>query len=193
MLAPVLITPPAASILAIEDVLLHLPDHADFSAELAPLIEAATSHLDGWSGVLGRCLITQTWAQSFARWGAIMRLPFPAQAIASVAYWADDVETTLPASALRLHTDGIGSYAAWSGGAEIPGHDSRDDAITITFAAGYGDDAADVPKAIRQAALLLVAHWFRNREAVTDGKLEALPLGVRALLSGFTRRGAVAA
>ena len=193
MQAPILITPPDSGVplLAIADVRRALLiDHADWDDELTPLVAAATAYLDGWTGRLGRCLITQTWAQPFGRWSQVMRLPFPAQSIASVTYWADEVETTLPPASYRLHTDARGPYLAWVDGAGWPSHDTRDDAIAVTFVAGFGDAATDVPQPIRQAATMLVAHWFRNREAATEAKLEALPLGAQALLAGFTRRTA---
>ena len=38
--------------------------------------------------------------------------------------------------------------------------------IEIAFVAGYGDRAANVPAPIRQAILLLVAHWYEHREPV---------------------------
>ncbi len=41
------------------------------------------------------------------------------------------------------------------------------DAVTVTFVVGYGTLASDVPQAIRQAILLLVGHWYENREAST--------------------------
>ncbi len=38
-------------------------------------------------------------------------------------------------------------------------------AVTVEFTAGYGA-GADVPEAAREAMLLLVGHWYLNREAV---------------------------
>ena len=58
----------------------------------------------------------------------------------------------------------------------------RPAAITIT--AGYRTPA-DVPAAIRQAMLLLVAHWFDHRNAAPDRS--ALPMAVDALLAPFRR------
>ena len=59
-------------------------------------------------------------------------------------------------------------------------------AVTLTMVAGYGA-AADVPYSIRQAILLMVAHWFVNREAASPVSLKELPLGVAALLSPYRR------
>ena len=55
--------------------------------------------------------------------------------------------------------------------------------------AGYGG-ADDVPQAIRTAAAMLVAHWYRNREAVNVGNITSeLPLGVQSLIAPYRRVG----
>ena len=43
------------------------------------------------------------------------------------------------------------------------------DAVTVRFVAGYGDAATDVPDQIKHAMLLLISHWFENREDVVVG------------------------
>jgi hypothetical protein len=55
-------------------------------------------------------------------------------------------------------------------------------AVCLTFAAGYGTAGSDVPQKIRNAILLLVAHLFNNREAVTDKQLTQVPMAVESLL-----------
>jgi uncharacterized phiE125 gp8 family phage protein len=59
------------------------------------------------------------------------------------------------------------------------------DAVEIRFVCGYGD--SDVtPEGIKQAALMLVAHWFENREAVIVGtNVATVPLAVDALLTQY--------
>jgi uncharacterized phiE125 gp8 family phage protein len=55
--------------------------------------------------------------------------------------------------------------------------------VTITYKAGYGDTAADVPQETKQAIQLFVAHLYENRVTVTDTQMYDLPLGVKALLN----------
>lgn len=50
---------------------------------------------------------------------------------------------------------------------------------SVTLEAGYAA-AADVPESMKQAMLLLIAHWFANREAVGNITTE-LPFAVEAL------------
>jgi uncharacterized phiE125 gp8 family phage protein len=61
----------------------------------------------------------------------------------------------------------------------------------VTYAAGYtaAGDVWAAPVDIQQAVLLLVGHWFENREAVVVGEsgTAELPLAVSALLDPHTR------
>jgi len=49
-------------------------------------------------------------------------------------------------------------------------------AVRVNYTAGYGEDAEDVPQAIRQWILLRVGHWYENREAsIVGAPVEPLP------------------
>lgn len=135
-------------------------------------IDAATAWLDGPTGILGRCLVTQTWRAELAAVTGPIRLPFPDTVIGSAVFTdaeggelihAFELQDQRPLLRLR---SGLGRPAA------------------ITFTAGYGAPA-DVPAAIRQAMLLLVAHWFDHRNAAPVRS--PLPMTVDALLAPFRR------
>jgi uncharacterized phiE125 gp8 family phage protein len=51
---------------------------------------------------------------------------------------------------------------------------------TITFDAGYGDAASDVPEPIRQAMLVIIGHLYENR-----GGCDGMPASVGHLLSSY--------
>ena len=66
----------------------------------------------------------------------------------------------------------------------------RPDAVQVTYTAGYGSTADAVPGDLQLAQLLLIAHWYENREATVlpttgTGPVE-IPLGVDELLGGYT-------
>jgi uncharacterized phiE125 gp8 family phage protein len=44
-------------------------------------------------------------------------------------------------------------------------------AVTITLIAGYGADDSAVPNQVKHLLRLLVAHWFKHREAVLTGTI----------------------
>ena len=50
--------------------------------------------------------------------------------------------------------------------------------VEIDFVAGHGDAPADVPPPIRQALLLLIAHWYEHREPVEIGATKSYTGGV---------------
>lgn len=186
---------PAARIVSRDEAKAHLRvDGTDEDDLIDSLILAAEQHLDGYSGILGRALVTQTWAESFPwfRYRMPLRLP-DVQSIASVAYYdSDGVSQTVGSGVYRLHEDAIGAYLVQQDGQSWPSTFSRDDAVTITYVCGFGNAAADVPQPIRSAALLLIAHLFENRSAVTEAAMATLPLAVHYLLEPYRRRKAVA-
>lgn len=63
----------------------------------------------------------------------------------------------------------------------------------VVYQAGYAqlddENAWEAPENIQQAVLLLVGHWYENREAVVvgDSATDELPLSVSALLDPDTR------
>ncbi len=54
----------------------------------------------------------------------------------------------------------------------------------IVFTAGYGAAWGDVPADMAQAVLMLAAHFYENRSALTD-RAKPLPMGVSKLLSRY--------
>lgn len=189
MLAPVLVTPPASGVypVTLEEMKVHVGafDFSDDDDLLTSYIEAATQHFDGYAGVLGRALITQTWRQDFDAFDCILRVPLrPVQSIASVAYYdSSNVLQTLATSVYTLFNDAIGSYVDTQAAQSWPSAYVRQDAVRVTYVAGYGDNPGDVPAPIRHAIMLLAAHWYENREAVSDKALQKIPLGVDALIA----------
>ncbi|MGH6922550.1 MAG: head-tail connector protein [Propylenella sp.] len=62
------------------------------------------------------------------------------------------------------------------------------DHYEIDFLAGYGASSADVPQPLRQAILMLAAHWHEHRSAVSDGeRAAATPLGYRELIQPYRK------
>lgn len=99
----------------------------------------------------------------------------------SVTYLDNDgTRIVFPAENYQLLNDSepallVPAYSLiWPSGRVYPG------AVQIEYIAGYMSagspaDAANVPELARQAILMLVAHWFNNREAVSTGQLGEIP------------------
>lgn len=190
MLAPVRTVAPAATPVSLAEAKAHLKvESTDEDTLITSLIEAATSWLDGYTGILGRALITQTWRRDFDSFGA-WRLPVgDVIALSSISYYdTDNASQTLASSVYQVLTDEIGPYLALKVDQSWPSYYSRDDAVRVTWTAGYGPNAADVPQAIRQAMLLMIGDWYRSRENTVIGdSASELPLAVKALLAPFRK------
>ena len=189
MLAPVRTVAPAVPLLTIDEVKAHLRvDHADEDALIYGLIDAAAAHLDGYSGIMGRALITQTWAVDFPTFTNRINVPLGPIQSATIQYYDSlNTQQTLATSVYAVLNDGLGPYVTLRYNQQWPQTYTRDDAVRITWVAGYGTAAA-VPAAIRAAALLLIGHWYEHRSAVNVGNITStLPFAVDALLAPFRR------
>ena len=189
MHAPVRTSAPAALPVSLAEAKAHLRvDHDDDDALIAGLIQAATDHLDGWSGVLGRCLVTQTWRQDFDAFASCLPLPLgPVSAIASVTYRNTAGQlATVDSSDYSLRTDAGGrTYVRFQDDFSTPGDLYEVAALSITYTAGY----ETVPAPIKTAILLMVGNIYECREATTVGPRIELPLGAQALLAPYRHVG----
>lgn len=56
--------------------------------------------------------------------------------------------------------------------------------VRVTFTAGFDDVAEEAPSLVT-ASLMMLAHFYRNREATAAVTMSAVPFGVEALCSPF--------
>ncbi len=149
----------------------------DDDAVLSGLLAAATDYIDGPQGLLGKCMVTQTWVQKLEDFADCVRLTVaPVASVSTITYYdADNAEQTLSATVYELRRDTLGAYVALKSDQSWPTIYDRKDAVTITFFAGVA--AADVPDTLKTAVLMLVSHWDENR----DGGSE-IPNSVRHLV-----------
>ena len=186
---PVRTAAPAEAPVTLAEAKAHLRvDHADDDTLITALIQAATAHLDGWSGVLGRALITQTWSQLFDGFETPLRLPLPAEEVDSVIYVDPDGESvTLDPETYQLRQDALGSFVEPVHGADWPTPRSQTGAVSVVFAAG--EPRSSVPHPIKAAILLMVGDLYANREGVITGTIVAENPTVSALIAPYRRVG----
>lgn len=182
---------PATPIVSTTEAKAHLRvDASDEDTLIDALVQAATDHLDADNGILGRALISQTWAYSLPDTpdGEWLSLPLPrVQSIASITYYdKDNAQQTFAAESYRLAATDQDATVQLAATASWPVTYDRADAMTVSFVTGYGDAASDVPQALRQAALLLVGHFYENRQQVVTGKTAtSLPFAVEHLIAPY--------
>lgn len=60
-------------------------------------------------------------------------------------------------------------------------------AVRVRYTCGYGANHAAIPVLLKQGLLLVVAHWYMNREAVVTGvNATQLPLGAKHIFDQFS-------
>jgi uncharacterized phiE125 gp8 family phage protein len=159
-------------------------DIADDNTLIDTEIAAAREFLEQ---AMRRAFITQTWRLSLSAWpaGNEIEIPRPPlQEVSSIVYTdSDGNPTTWSTEAYIVDTDSEPGRVVLAYGESWPSVTlSPANPIQITFVAGYGDAADDVPEFIKQAITLLLAHWYENREAISEGLLREIPLGVESLI-----------
>ncbi len=185
-MALVLVTPPSTEPISLSEAKTHLRvENTDDDTFISALITAARETVET---ITRRALVTQTWDYILDDWpdGDTITLPLPPlQSVVSVTYKDKDgniqtfansnyvVDTASEPGRLVLTDD-----ANWPSDELYPAG-----AITVEFTAGYGAATA-VPQSLKQAMLLLIGHWYENREAVavTGAIPKEMPLAVDALL-----------
>ncbi len=192
-LVSTLIAGPVANFITVDEAKRQIRRDDDDDNELIEqLIAVVMSRLDGMNGVLGRGLINQSWMDVFDCFpsGDILRLGLtPVASITSIEYYdSSNVFQTFESSKYSFHNRPLYGYAMLSTDSAWPSVYDRDDAVQVTYVAGYGGAAVDVPAAIKHAGLLLLANLYENRESVIIGQTATeLPNGVNMLLRPFIR------
>ncbi|WP_310619681.1 head-tail connector protein [Flexibacterium corallicola] len=192
MQPPVLITPPSEQVLSLEETKRHCRvDSSDFDTEIQALIDTATTHLDGYSGTLGRCLCNQEWQIQGSCFGydIAITLPFPDVSSVSVKYLdRDGQEQVFSDVNYELGNSYLGSFIQLKSGVSWPEINGSLSAVSIQFVAGYGG-AEDVPADIKTAMLMMIGHWFEHSESVAVGVgASEVPLSSQFLLNKYRFR-----
>lgn len=188
------IVAPAVLPVSLGEAKAHLRyEDDDQDALIEAQIKSAVGWLDGYSGILGRCLIHQRWELPLIGWGGIIGLPFPDCSDVVVSYrdpagaWqlVPDADLTEP---VEMHGGTIVSYLPTFSPPALA--NTLAPAIKVSFKAGFGPAPEDVPPALREAILIMVGDWFRNRETAAFGTINPVPVvaNARALIAPWRRK-----
>ena len=160
-------------------------ESTDDDTMLTRLIDVAVAYTDV-QGALGQAMITQKWAQWIESTPpqSVGLILGPVQGVTAVKYYDTDGD---------LQTDTLSNYEVTGtqfatkigpkSGFSWPVAQDRQDAIKIEYEIGYGDATTDVPQTIRHALMLLVGHWYDNREQTGYDELSNIPFGFESLLN----------
>lgn len=167
---------------------LHLRVVADDDNSLIDnLITAARVYCER---ITNRQFCTATWdlyLDSFPTGGEPIMVPLaPLASVTSIVYTASDgTSTTLSSANYIVSTSREPGRITEAYGCTWPVARSVADAVRVRYVAGYGL-AVSVPMPIKQAILLIIGHWFENREEVVVGAVsKQIELAVDSLLTTY--------
>ena len=190
-----LITGPTIDPVSLAEARAHC--RIDESADdglVAGYLMAARSYIESTTGL---SLISQTWEMTLHDWPladeGIVLPRQPVQSITSVQYYdTAGALQTLSSAAYEIDTSAMPAQIVLADGYSWPQLDDRLAPVVIRFVAGYGASPGSIPEAIRHAILLLVGHFYANREQVVVGAglaVAQLQYGVDALIAPYKVRG----
>lgn len=188
-MALVLTSAPASEPITLEEAKAHLRiDTADEDALIASLILTSRLHIEA---ALTIALTTQSWRLVLDRWPKSASVIVPVHPLQSVAVVrtlaADGTPKVVPPSSYLVDVASTPGRLIRTG-TTLPQPGRSSGGIEIEFTAGYGAEPGSVPAPIRQAMLLLVAHWYEHRDPIEIGAPEAaIPHAVSRLLAPFRR------
>ncbi len=162
-----------------------LVDHDGDDVLIAALIRAARQHVERETR---RALVIRPFRRYLDAWPerrVVDLAPSPLHRVVEVRIYDAEGAPEVLDGALWLADLGAepGRLMLRRGVMALPGRPLS--GIEIDFEAGYGTAGEDVPEALRQAVLALVAHWYEHRSAVVEaGAMAVLPLGLEATLAG---------
>lgn len=179
----IVVAEPTTEPVSLEEVKLFLrllPDDTSEDDFISGLITAAREYCENFTA---RALATQTIIMYLDSIPDSVEVPMPPlQSVDKI----DVIEADKAVHELIADTDylidagDISNIIFMDSAREAAGQLYPVNPVQITCTVGY---TTDIPASIKQAILLLVAHWYENREAVaTNGEVgERIALGVRSL------------
>jgi uncharacterized phiE125 gp8 family phage protein len=177
---------PAITPIALGEVKAQLRvEHSDDDVMIHRLIAVAVAYTDV-RGALGQAMITQKWAQWMGPnpQQKVALVLGPVQSVTAIKYY--DVDGVLQTDTLTNYQTFGTDFTSTVGpkdGFSWPATQNRSDAIRIEYEIGFGNAISDVPQSIRHALMLLVGHWYDNREQSQADKLQDIPYGFQELLN----------
>ncbi len=188
-MALVMTSGPAAEPVTVAEAKAHLRiDHNTEDVLIGSLILTSRLHIEA---ALGIALIAQGWRLLLDRWprGAKVQVPLsPMIGVSEIRVRdADGTPVVVPTEFYAVDAASVGPRivrlaANWP----EPGRVTH--GIEIDFTAGFGAAASDVPAPLRQAVLLLVAHWYEHRDPIEIGsEATVIPHGISELVAPWRK------
>jgi uncharacterized phiE125 gp8 family phage protein len=174
--------------LSAADLLVHVKELD--SSQYAYVDDLAKAATELFEGRTGRALFTQQWIETFDRFPvceSFLKLQRPPLQTVDLVEYRDPstgVWTTWASSNYTVDASEVFGRIVLAVDATWPGVLNRPGSVRVTFTAGYGENADDVPADMLQALRYLVGHWYEHREPVLTGTTQSqLPYGAEDLMN----------
>ena len=174
---PIVVTSaPAGELLTLDEAKRHLRLYSsDLDDEVTSLILAARDYCERFAARTLRASTSRT-IKLDRWWCDELELPYPPiLTVSSVTYYdTSNVSQTLSSSNyyVEISTD-HGGCLEWVFNATIPSLYTRDDAVTVTYTAGYADLTSIPPVAVHAMKCKLTELWGAGTESETKAAREA--------------------
>ena len=179
------LTNPTALAVSLADAKDHLRverDDTDFDLDIESLILAAQDYVESETHLTSITVSYQATFDGFPEDGP-MKIPgWPMISIDSITY-VDEIGAQVPLNSYQSDLSQSPVLICPDVGEEWPvTQEGALRPVVVTFTAGYGADDLSMPPMLKAMVKLLVAHWFKNREAISNkGVVTTYPLAFEAL------------
>ena len=174
---------PTVEPLSTADAKTHLRvDHSEEDGLIDDYVEAARRQVELFTR---RALVNTTFTLKLDAFPVEIRTPrSPLSSVTSITHIdCDGNSQTVASSVYDVDTDTEPGRIFLKFDQSWPDTRTINNAVTVTFVAGFGSAASSVPESLRSAVRLLAAHYYEQREPVVVGTITAkIPMSVESLL-----------
>ena len=174
---------PAEEPITTAEAKLHLRvDHGDEDAYIDKKVKQARQHFEE---ITRRALVNTTFELKLDAFPTEIRPPrSPLSSVSSITYVDTNGDTqTLSASVYSVDTDTEPGRISLAFNQSWPDIREQNNAVVVTFVAGYGAAATDVPAALVQPVEILMAHFYELRVPVVVGTIATkIPMHIESLI-----------
>lgn len=163
---PRVTTAPVVEPVSIGEAKAHLRiDHGDEDAYIGHLVTVAREFVETDAQISIMPQTVTVYLDDFSGPSIDLRRP-PVSAVSGITYYdSAGAQQTLATTVYETDLVSVPPAVCLKDGQTWPTVDDRQNAVAITCTAGYSSPAL-VPAIVKQAILVLVEYWFRNRSAL---------------------------
>tara|TARA_R100000664_G_scaffold31914_1_gene46070 strand:+ start:1830 stop:2408 length:579 start_codon:yes stop_codon:yes gene_type:complete len=160
-------------------------DISDDDTLISNLIVSATQSAEDYTN---RCFINTTLKMVADKWSEIDTLyKSPVASVTNIKYYdTANTQQTLASSVYIVDNTSKPCRILLDEDQEYPDLADRKMGIEVNYVVGETEDGTDASNLIKQAILLMVGHWYQNREAVVIGRIATeIPMAAKMILDQY--------